>query len=262
MTDSNYEAALTRAEVAAILEVCGTRALLVGGQALAIWASIFDVVPTGPLSSRITSDADFIAPATVAAYLQERLGTTWSLRVATLDDIGGQNAKVFTRTPIGIKQVEFLTGIVGLDTERVQARAVELQLASGARLRVLHPLDILESRLRNLQILPGKRDEAGVAQAALAVAVARRFIESELDRGATPRRVHQAINRVVRIALDAALVEVALNYDLEVLSAVPAQRIAAPRFQAERWPRVLQRMALRRAKHAARAAPRTAKART
>jgi hypothetical protein len=37
---------------------------------------------------------------------------------------------------------------------------------------LLHPLDVLESRLQNLLSLPQKRDEAGIAQANLAIAVA------------------------------------------------------------------------------------------
>ncbi|HEX2494870.1 MAG TPA: hypothetical protein VHK24_13950, partial [Steroidobacter sp.] len=49
-----------------------------------------------------------------------------------------------------IKQVDFLSGIVGLDTEAIRNRASQLTLADGTTVQLLHPLDVLESRLRNL----------------------------------------------------------------------------------------------------------------
>ena len=253
MTDPPLHAvALTGEEVEQIVRACGCRALLVGGQSLAFWARAFKVKPPGVLADMVTTDADFIGSRADAACLRSGLGYPWELRIAALEDQTGQTAKVFARTPGGgAKQVDFLSGIVGLDTAKIQARAVEVELASGACLRVLHPLDVLESRLRNLDTLPDKRCAAGIAQAALAIAIVRRFIESELERATTPRVALQAISRVIKIALDARLSLVALDHGLDVLDAVPAERIAAPQFQTQRWPRVLERLAVRRAKHAA-----------
>jgi hypothetical protein len=57
----------------------------------------------------------------------------------------------------------FLSGVVGLTT-----------------LRVIHPIDVLDSCIQNLHLLPEKRADAGIAHARLAVDVARAFIRQEV----------------------------------------------------------------------------------
>lgn len=178
------EAELTSDEIERILRVCGPRALLVGGQALAAWAVHYDIQPVGELSRSVTMDADFIGTSDTAQALQRSLGPPWKLRKATFDDAGEQVAKVYATVPgEGIKQVDFLSGIVGLDTKGVRNRASMITLADGVTVKLLHPLDVLESRLRNLDALPSKRNAIGVAQARLAVSVVQAFIENHMDSG-------------------------------------------------------------------------------
>ena len=246
------EAELTPEEVERILRVCGTRALLVGWQALAAWAVHYGIEPVGEISRAVTTDADFIGTSHVAQGLQKALGPPWKLRTATLDDAGSQVAKVYATLPTeGIKQVDFLSGIVGLDTETVRNRASILVTADGVEVRILHPLDVLESRLRNLDALSAKRNAVGVAQACLAVSVARAFIEQFMDESGDPRVARQALKRVEKIALDTRLCRVAFAYDIDVLAAIPVDRIGYPRFHEQQWPRVQERLARKRAKFGA-----------
>jgi len=243
------EAALTPEEVDRILRVCGPNALLVGGQALATWAQYYEIKPVGELSRAVTMDADFIGTNEVARSLQRALGKPWKLRTGTLDDAGGQVAKVYATVPAeGIKQVDFLSGIVGLNTEDVSKRAATISLADGTTVRLLHPLDVLESRLRNLDSLATKRNAIGVAQARLAVSVVRGFIAGYMDTGGDPRTVRQAVKRIEKIALETRLCQVAFGYDIDVLAAVPAERIAYPRFHEKQWPKVLARLETKREK--------------
>jgi hypothetical protein len=253
------EAELTPAEIEQILRVCGPHSLLVGGQALATWAVHYDIEPVGELSLAVTTDADFIGTSNVAEGLQRSLGQPWMLRKGTLDDAGGQVAKVYAKVPgKGIKQVDFLSGIVGLDTEDVRRRASEITLADGITVHLLHPLDVLESRLRNLDSLATKRNAIGVAQARLAVRVVRAFIENFMDAGNDPRKVRQAVKRVEKMALDARLSRVAFAYEIDVLAAVPVGRIAYPRFHEQQWPKVLARLEHKREKFDALQARRSA----
>jgi hypothetical protein len=102
------EAQLTPEEIERILKACGTRALLVGGQALATWALYYDIQPIGELSRAVTMDADFIGTSETAQRLQRSLGPPWKLRKGTLDDAGPQIAKVYATLPAeGIKQSTF-----------------------------------------------------------------------------------------------------------------------------------------------------------
>ena len=255
MSERLHEIALTREEVDEILSVCGSQALLVGGQALAFWAAHYSVEPVGALSSKVTSDVDFIGTSMVAEQLRTALG--WNIWLPTMDDATEQTAKVTRLIPGGgVKQVDFLRAIVGLDTERVQARAVEALLTSGVSVRILHPLDVLESRLRNLQTLPSKRDAAGIAQAELAIAVAGKFFESLIESGEDTRTILDAAERAIQIALDKQLAEVAIKYDFDPLVSVPWSRIDVPAFKDKRWPQVLATMSEFRRKYAERKARR------
>ena len=197
-------------------------------------------------SRKRTTDADFIGTRELAALLHARLGPGWSMRVAALDDAGGQTAKLFATTPYGYKELDSLSAIVGRPTERVLARAVEGRLRSGKVVRILHPLDVLESRLRNLQTLPSKRNAAGIAQARLAIAVVHRFIGALLGAEPIPRSVFEAVKRIARLATDSKLAIVALEYDLDVLAAVPVGNIQSESFQTQMWPRVVADMEHRR----------------
>lgn len=249
LAERSLEAALTPAEVGLILRICGSRALLVGGQSLAAWASYFGVQPPGELSQLITVDADFVGTSQVARLLKQGLGDSWRIREGTLDDAGGQVAKVFTEpSSEGVKQIDFLSGILGatLSTPKIEARASTIEYEPGLNIRVLHPLDLLESRLYNLALLSSKRNQIGVAQARLAVQVVRAFLLEHLSEGRDPRVVRQAIKRVEKMALTTQLASVAFEYRIDVLSAIPVERIAEARFHAERWPRIQERLAKKR----------------
>ena len=185
MIRPQYEVSLSDGEVAEILVQCGTEALLVGGQALAIWAEYLQVRPTGVLSAIVTADADFVGSRQLAKKLSAALG--WHLYLPTAENATAQTAKVSTTLPDGgVKQIDFLNAVVGLDTVKIQARAAELQLRSGTRVRIMSPLDVLESRLRNLDILPGKRNSIGIAQAELAIAVVGKFFAALIESKVKP----------------------------------------------------------------------------
>jgi hypothetical protein len=247
-TRALQEAELTSEEVERILKVCGRHALLVGGQALATWAVYYGIQPAGELSGVVTMDVDFIGSNETAQRLQRSLGQPWKLRKAALDDFGPQIAKVYATLPgQGIKQVDFLSGIVGLDTDAIRRRASQLRLEDGTTVQLLHPLDVLESRLRNLDALPSKRNAIGVAQARLAVSVVRAFIEHYMNEAGDPRTVRQAVKRVEKIALDPQLSRVTFTHDIDVLAAIPVDRLAYSRFREEQWPRLLARLNTKRA---------------
>src|SRR6185312_7663537 len=162
------------------------------------------------------------------------------------DDATPQTAKLSKRIEgLGIKQIDFLDRIVGLKTEGIQRRAVVLELVDGSRLRVLHPLDVLESRLKNLAELPSKRNPHGIAQAHLAIDVAKCFLE-QLLREASARRILDAIERMAQIAGQKSLQAVLHDHGIDVLAAVPAERIPNEAFRTKRWPQILAHTAQRR----------------
>lgn len=253
MTEPLPAIALTEEEIDQILRSCAGRALLVGGQSLAFWAQYYQVKPLGVLSVNVTSDADFVGTAQVARDLSQSLKPLgWRYWQPSVDDATTQTAKLSKRIEgQGIKQVDFLGSIVGLKTEGIQRRAVVLNLANGIRVRVLHPLDVLESRLKNLAQLPSKRDSQGIAQAHLAIDVMRCFLEQLLSEE-SPRRLLDAIERVVRMAQEKSLEGVFHDYEINLLDAVPADRVSSEEFRTHRWPQILTLMTEQRRAYAQR----------
>jgi hypothetical protein len=249
VTEGQYQAPITPEELEEILRHSGGETLLVGGQSLAVWAIRYNIEPTGELSTKVTSDADFLGTKAHAKALGKAL--KWKVWLPNMDDGGGQTGKVTKLLPDGgIKQIDYLSGIVGLETARIQARAVEMTLPSGITIRVLHPLDVLESRLRNLHSLPSKRNAVGVAQAALAVEVVKAFFREVIAIKGGTRTALSAAERVANMALDRDLVAVTAKYGIDPLDAVPASEIDSVAFQTQRWSQILRRVSEARAKYA------------
>jgi hypothetical protein len=251
------EVALTRADTEKILSFSDGEALLVGGQSLAFWALYYHLQPTEILGEHITTDADFIGSQATAKRLNQRLN--WTLWLPTPGDATPRSAKLTQRVgPNGVKQIDFLYSIHGLDTSAVQKRGVTVQIETGALIRILHPLDVLESRFRNLQTLPSKQNLVGVAQAKLAIRVVRAFIEELLGSTDNRKRVLQAVERVATLSHDKALLNVLERYALDPLEAIPADRIAVKEFKTKRWPQIVATAQALREKHAAHLARRQA----
>jgi hypothetical protein len=244
-SERDTEAPLTPEDVQKILSICSPRGLLVGGQALAFWADHLRVERPANLASGVTADADFIGDSRLAKDLGKRLG--WQTWIPALDDSTPQTGKVTHRTKTGgVKQVDFLSGVVGLTSKDLARRAVEMEVPDIGLLRVIHPIDVLDSRIQNLHLLPEKRTDAGIAQARLAVDVAREFIRQEVT--ARGERVGlKLLERIADIGADIAAVRVFLLYDIDPLQAVPLEDFrTTSALHKVRWPQIVAEVAQKR----------------
>jgi hypothetical protein len=244
-SEGDTEAPLTPEDVQKILSICSPRGLLVGGQALAFWADYLQVERPANLVSGVTADADFIGDSRLATDLGKHLG--WRTWIPALDDSTPQTGKVTHRTKSGgVKQVDFLSGVVGLTTKDLARRAIELEVPNIGRLRVIHPIDVLDSRIQNLHLLPEKRTAAGIAQARLAVDVAREFVRREV--AARGERVGlKLLERIADIAGDMAAVRVFLLYAIDPLKAIPLEDFrTTSTLHKVRWPQIVAEVADRR----------------
>jgi hypothetical protein len=232
------EAPLTPEDVQKILSICSPRGLLVGGQALAFWADHLQVERPENLVSGVTADADFIGDSALAKDLARRLG--WQIWIPALDDSTSQTGKVTHRTKNGeVKQVDFLSGVVGLTTKDLARRAIQLEIPEIGHLRVIHPIDVLDSRIQNLHLLPDKRTDAGIAQARLAVDVVRAFIRREVATR-DERAGLKLLERVADIACDFAAVRVFLLYGIDPLKGVPLEDFrTTSALHKVRWPQIV-----------------------
>lgn len=242
MTWKNIQLPLSSDEVRQILENSSEDAVLVGGQALALWSQIYHVLPPNELSAGISADIDFIGSVSAAKAVGKALnrsGGSWKLHEVDPGDATPQTAKLsLTVQDEGYKEIDFLWAIVGLNTDQVKTRAVEMKLRGLSRgVKIIHPLDLLASRLHNLADIPGKRDRQGVAQGRLAIAVVRAFI-SQAHSTLQERDVFPFVEEVRRIALNKKLGRVYYEYGFDVLAAVPVELFKSREFLSTRWPQI------------------------
>ena len=172
----------------------------------------------------------------------------------SLDDSTPQTAKLTKRVDYnGVKQIDFLHSIVGLDTKEIRKRAVAINLPPSSKISILHPVDVLTSRLKNLQHLREKQNEVGVAQAHLAIKITSAFLRTLL---AAPHRRELLtwVEHIARIALDKSLGNTLDRYELDPLKSIPAEEIEVPEFQAKRWPQLIETARVARESRANKAA--------
>lgn len=230
--------ALSDEEVTEILRASEKIAILVGGQALSIWANFYRVVIPGALTASVTRDADFIGSADTALIIKGGLSNKdWKFEQVRRGALSPVTAQLTLESEGGVKEIDFLSSIVGLRTEDVRQRAVPVRLQDGSVVTVLHPLDVLASRLHNLAEIPEKRNEKGAAQAELAISIAGAFLRDTLAHG-NERQVFNQIERIRIIVTNDAIASICREFSLDVLSCVPLDQIKNEAFKIRRWPQI------------------------
>jgi hypothetical protein len=236
--------ALSAPDVADILRASGKIAILVGGQALSVWANFYQVALPTELAANVTRDADFIGSADTALAVKAGLSNRdWKLYRVSPGAPSPVTAQLTLATSNGIKEIDFLGSIIGIRTDELRGRAVTLKLPGELEVTVLHPLDVLASRLHNLAELPEKRNNKGVAHAQLAIGVAGAFLRDPLAH-TTERGLFNQIERIRVILTNEKIAAVCRQFALDVLSCVPLERITNETFKAIRWPQIQREVQL------------------
>ena len=242
-----------------LLSACDDADVLVGGQALTIWVVKFGLKVPDQLPV-ITRDADFLAqsPAareTVRKFAHAIDGTPRFPRKLALTALVGQ-------VELDLSEEEYLSvdiifQVIGLDAKKILERAVQVTFGTS-RFQVMHPFDVLHSRLANLHQLQEKQNDKGVLQLALAIQVARKFLQSEAElasasataAGRSP--LQTLVSEIERLALSDAGRKVAARWGQHVADAIDPSLIPAGPFWSRKWPALRTLMS---AEHAGRFAP-------
>lgn len=237
-------------------------AILVGGQALNIWAVRFGLAAESAVTS---DDIDFFGSRAQAIGA----GLDWGAKVrpASLDDQTPNTAVVVVEIHDEERGIDFLDGILGVDSAELRGWASDVRGRTYS-FRVMHPLHVLQSQLENVYgILRRREDEGGeyyVGRIELAVRVVARAIGELLDAGRI-REALKAAERVAEVAERLASIAAWQRDGVDLLLAVPVtDRTWPKRFTETRWPQIRDRIVARRKRAAARAAarPRRKKKRT
>lgn len=245
------EAPLDAATLDAFLEDMGTDMVLVGGQALAFWMDRYGVAPE---VAAISNDGDALG------HLERARRIATRLRAAVLTPEGGALTSLVAqiRIPIGpagkvrnIDVLHLLYTVGGLRksrefTQAVWRESVEIEWKPGHRIRVMHPLHVLESRVQNAVGLLQAKGPHVVTQAIWAVDVAREAIRRVLRQPGESDRLGAMLGQLHKLARARAGRQILREHGIEVLDAVPIEEIVAEAPGHGRRVRAIERtMALR-----------------
>lgn len=218
--------------------ISGTDAIIVGGQALAYWAEYFDV-DLFVTDSGITKDLDVFGDrnhlmqmgAALNASPQVQNPRFISALIGTIEIPISDNFA---------SNVDVIHTIVGIERHEVRRNALKVKIANFD-CNMMHPMHVLESRLKNIAEIPEKRNEQGVNQAALAILVANRYIASRALEGGESVAL-KAIEKVVSFAKISAG-KMAADFGLNLINAIPFDAIKNENFQKIRKPQIFTELA-------------------
>lgn len=239
-----------------VLESATGDVVLVGGQALAFWMDYYGIESPAIMAPAVSRDVDFftrdaanIDPlAQFAAALGGRAELSNARALSALIGSAVAPAEEEGR----VYNVDLIHQVIGIDRDSVEANAVTVQVAgSDVAIRVMHPLDVLQSRNANLHMLAEKQDAMGQWQLRLAIDVARKYLEAQLeviedDALATDheryRAVFDTIGSVSDYSTEDAAKKNAERYGIFLADAIPAWWIKADVFWEKQWPHLRERM--------------------
>ena len=250
----NDEAYMPSALVLRVLASAGPDVILVGGQALAFWMDRYGIRQPGDLPA-VSRDVDFFTrdaanSAPLQAFAQAIRGQANVRPPEAITALIG--SAVAQAEGDRIYNVDLLHAVVGLTRDEIERNAVLARLRGVEHaIRVMHPLHVLQSRNANLHELKEKQDDLGRLQFRLAIEVARRFLELEIDRieaaadvsdEARARGIFDLIAAVDKYSAEDAARKNALRYGIFLADAIPAWRITSPVFWGKQWQFLRARM--------------------
>jgi hypothetical protein len=229
-----------------IIENIGDDAVLIGGQALNFWAQYYDItVQLAEFGGSVSKDADFLGTRKNLDAIKEAFGDSARKTPAPRRGLTALVGSVQIRSSDAeFVNIDVIHKVHGLDTNHVIKAAAKVQVGD-AFILIMHPLDVLESRVANLAQLRDKQRPGsnGKAQAHLAIRVARRYVEALAADPDSEGHALRAIEKIASIAKSGAGRRVSRDYDVQFLPASPEHSIRTEEFHHHRWSRLCAELA-------------------
>jgi len=216
-----------------ILDNVSEDMILVGGQALAFWMDRFKI---GPRNSGdhlkftdVSTDIDFLGTIQGAQSLARSLNAKWipgaPSELSSL--LGAIHIPAEKDLIQNIDVLHLVYSVGGLKksvefTKRVQGRAVSFRINEEHIIKVLHPIDVLTSRIHNVAGLYDSKGEHVVTQAEWAIQVAKIVLEklTSSDRK-SPERPGAIAGEIFRLAMSKAGRDAHKKHGIEVMESIP-----------------------------------------
>jgi len=218
--------------------IAGTDAVIVGGQALAYWADYYGI-DWFVSDSGVTKDLDVFGNRAHLMQMGLALQVTpqvqnprfMSALIGTIEIPMGDD--LFTN-------IDVIHTLVGVERDEVLRNAVKVRMGDF-ECNMMHPLHVLESRIKNIEKIPEKRDAQGINQAALAIKIVNQYIRQRVSSNEESIAL-KATERVVLLGKVAAGKMLA-KQGVNLIEAIPFDTIQNENFQKIRKPQIEMELA-------------------
>lgn len=222
-------------------------AILIGGQALNLWAEKYksqfaELRHLAPFESK---DIDFLGSVKDVQACEAALGG--KARYPSPDDATPEVGVVDFNVHGKPLQIDFLGSVAGLGNKAIREAALR-ENYNGADIRVLHPINILQSRLSNICGALGRTDALAFRQMRAAVYVAIAFITEEALKN--ERRARDHIEKVFKIAWSTEALKLWHKYGIDIAEPVREYPGLNKRFVEKRLAQMRRQLDARRARYA------------
>lgn len=198
--------------------------VLVGGQAINLWAVLLEIETASPF---LTRDIDLIGNRSDAILANKNIHLPHTLYLTNLDD-ASINAAIIEVTFPGDEQsrpIDYLMTLYGLDRDKIVASAIEVEINSLV-IRVIHPILLMQSKVCNLS-LPSKQTPEAIEQSSLSIEIVSAFLKSTIqNQEINPRKNLKLFKHVINFAKSQHAVDAYHNFQTNVLQAIPTETLS------------------------------------
>ncbi len=210
-------------------------AILVGGQALNVWAVHYGLASQ---ATAVSDDVDFFG--TRAQAIAAGLDWGGDVKMPSLDDHTPNAAVVLVEIRESKRGIDFLDSILGVESDELRRWAGRVR-GHNYGFRVMHPLHVLQSQMENVYGALKRRDERDgkyyVGRVKLSVQVVASAVEEMLEAKRT-RDALNAAERVARIARSRPGLEAGRRDGVEALAGIPVHSDWPSKFREQRLPQI------------------------
>jgi hypothetical protein len=202
--------------------------VLVGGQAVNLWLSVFrGREPSLDDVAAVTSDdVDFYGFREAALSMAEHIRGA-EFQAPTIDDATPNSALILFNDKGGLqRRIDFLWSVQGLKDRRIRKTAIDVELRdregnpTGVILPVLHPVLCVASRFHNTSTWAKYQAPRAIRQARAAIGCAKGFIREACDAGEV-REAHHWIKVLGALAATRVGKDVHARFGLDAFDAIP-----------------------------------------
>lgn len=232
-------------------------AILIGGQAVALWTSYFAPLDDDIDNAGVASnDIDFQGSRGLLEQAADLLGG--EMRLPSIEHATPIIGIVSFLDGDGhLRQIDLLDRPYGLRPDEVSDSAVPLEITTpdgaSVHVSVMHPERCMESRVHNAT-LPDKQSDLAWRQLQASIACARAF-SAELVAAGHIRDVLKLNERIFRFARHDRCSRLALERDIEVFEAVLDDERLPYKFQTVRLPQMREHIRALRERRRAQQTP-------